>query len=182
VNIPTLLGAPTGYAGFTASTGGGTATQEILNWVFTPGMPVMKDPTQYQTASLMSSSVSSGPTYAVQPWTGYVSATGTGLSATKVGDNVTITLNVPVAGTYDVRFASKNYSARGLVQLSVNGVNVGSPADEYSSVPAALWYEFDLGNVTLAAGSQPFKFTVTGKDPASTAYGLAFEYIKLTPQ
>jgi hypothetical protein len=182
VNIPTVLGATTGYAGFTASTGGGTATQEILNWMFTPGMPVMKDPTEYQTASLLATSLSSGPTYAVQSWTGYVSGTGTGLSATKVGNSVTITLNVPVAGTYDVRFASKNYSARGITQLSVNGVNVGSPADEYSAVPAALWYEFDLGNVTLAAGSQPFTFTVTGKDAASTAYGLAFEYIKLTPQ
>jgi hypothetical protein len=182
VNIPSMLGATTGYAGFTASTGGGTATQEILNWMFTPGMPVMKDPTQYQTASLMASSVSSGPTYAIQPWTGYVSGTGTGLSATKVGDNVTITLNVPVAGTYDVRFASKNYTARGVTQLSVNGVNVGSPVDEFSTVPAALWYEFDLGPVTLAAGNQPFRFTVTGKDAASTAYALAFEYIKLTPQ
>jgi hypothetical protein len=36
--------------------------------------------------------------------------------------------------------------------------------------------------VTLAAGSQPFKFTVTRKSAASTGYALAFEYIKLTPQ
>ncbi len=182
VNIPSVLGASTAYAGFTASTGGGTATQEILNWMYTPGMPTMKDPTQYQMASLMSASVSSGPLYTVQSWAGYVSGTGTGLSATKVGDSVTITLNVPAAGTYDVKFAAKNYSARGVTQLSVNGTNVGSTADEYSTVAAALWYEFDLGKVTLAAGSQPFTFTVTGKDAASTAYTLAFEYIKLTPQ
>jgi hypothetical protein len=36
--------------------------------------------------------------------------------------------------------------------------------------------------VTLAAVSHPFKFTVTGKSPASTGYALNFEYIKLTPQ
>jgi Legume lectin domain/Bacterial lectin/NHL repeat len=35
VDIPGLLGGPTGYAGFTAATGALTAVQRILNWQFT---------------------------------------------------------------------------------------------------------------------------------------------------
>lgn len=37
VNIPTMVGANTGYAGFTAGTGGATATQEIINWTYNVG-------------------------------------------------------------------------------------------------------------------------------------------------
>ena len=37
INIPSTVGANTAYAGFTAGTGGDTATQEIVNWVFTSG-------------------------------------------------------------------------------------------------------------------------------------------------
>jgi hypothetical protein len=34
--------------------------------------------------------------------------------------------------------------------------------------------------VALSAGNSQFKFTVTGKDAASSSYGLAFDYIQLT--
>jgi hypothetical protein len=34
INIPATVGANTAYAGFTAGTGGYTATQEILNWTY----------------------------------------------------------------------------------------------------------------------------------------------------
>ena len=40
VNLPAVLGAGTAYVGFTAGTGGYTATQTILNWTFTPGTSV----------------------------------------------------------------------------------------------------------------------------------------------
>ncbi len=36
VDIPGAVGATTAYAGFTASTGGATAIQDILYWTFTP--------------------------------------------------------------------------------------------------------------------------------------------------
>jgi hypothetical protein len=34
VNIPSMVGGPTAYVGFTASTSGSTATQDILNWTY----------------------------------------------------------------------------------------------------------------------------------------------------
>jgi hypothetical protein len=36
VNIPSIVGANTAYVGFTAGTGGLTATQDILTWTYTP--------------------------------------------------------------------------------------------------------------------------------------------------
>jgi Domain of unknown function (DUF1929)/Legume lectin domain/Chitobiase/beta-hexosaminidase C-terminal domain/PKD domain len=36
INIPATVGGNTAYVGFTAGTGGATATQEILNWTYTP--------------------------------------------------------------------------------------------------------------------------------------------------
>ncbi len=36
VNITSLLGDTSGYVGFTAATGGGAATQEVLSWTYTP--------------------------------------------------------------------------------------------------------------------------------------------------
>jgi hypothetical protein len=35
INIPATIGANTAFAGFTAGTGGQTATQEILTWTYT---------------------------------------------------------------------------------------------------------------------------------------------------
>src|SRR5262249_44796238 len=38
VNIPSLVGGNTAYVGFTGGTGGLTATQNILNWTYTPAL------------------------------------------------------------------------------------------------------------------------------------------------
>ncbi len=157
----------------------GTATTAAATLTVNPA--TTKVPIQYEPENLISSSVSSGPTYRAFAWSGFTDGNGTILDASRVGDNVTITLNVPQAGTYDVKVAVKMYSSRGIMQLSVNGTNVGPAKDQY--VSSSAWVEFDIGNVTLSsAGSQPFKFTVVGKNSASSGYSISFDYIKLTPQ
>ena len=99
---------------------------------------------------------------------------------TKAGDNVTIPLSIPATGIYDVKVATKRHNDRGIVQLSVNGKNIGPAEDQYSA--SAVWQEFDLGTVSLAAGNQSLKFTLTGKNASSLGFTAAFDYIKLTPQ
>ena len=180
VNLLDTIESPTAYVGFTGATGGSLATQDILTWTYT-GTPIAsaKLPIVFQTEAL--TGTSSGPSYGIMDWTGFSNGAGTTLQSTAVGNSVTIPINVPTAGTYDIRVAAKDTGGRGIMQLSVNGVNVGSPADEYSSA-GYTWNEFDLGTVSLPAGSQPFKFTVTGKDAASSAYQLTFDYITLIPQ
>jgi hypothetical protein len=182
VNIPSVVGGNTAFVGFTGGTGGLTATQEIISWTYTPGATGTKNPIQYETESstVFNASKSSGPTYRVFAWSGFTDGSGTTLDATKAGDNVTIALNIPATGVYDVRVATKRHNTRGIVQLSVNGSNVGPAEDEYSA--GDVWQEFDLGTVSLAAGSQPFKFTTTGKNASSLGFTQAFDYIKLSPQ
>jgi Legume lectin domain/Chitobiase/beta-hexosaminidase C-terminal domain len=179
VNIPATVGANTGYVGFTGGTGGSTATQEVLSWTYgTSASAALQFETE--SATVFNASTSSGPTYRIFAWTGFTNGSGTTLDATATGQFVTITLNVPQAGTYDVRFATKKYSTRGIVQLSINGANVGPAEDEFSATE--VWQEFDLGNVALAAGNQQFKFTTASKNASSGGYTQAFDYIKLTPQ
>jgi hypothetical protein len=180
VNIPSVMGASKAYVGFTAGTGGRTATQEIVTWAYAVATPGAKTAIPYETENLVSSSVSSGPTYRAFAWTGFTTGNGTTLDSAKVGDSVAITLNVPAAGTYDVKYAVKTHNTRGISQLSVNGTNVGPTKDQYSSADA--WTEFDMGTVALAAGNQAFKFTVSGKNASSSSYSLSWDYVKLTPQ
>ena len=138
-----------------------------------------KTPIVYQTESLPA--VSSGPTHRVFTWGGFTNGTGTILDATKIGDNVTYTVNVSTAATYDVKVGVKKYNIRGIMQLSVNGNNAGPAEDQYAAAEA--FAEFDLGNVTInSTGNNSFKFTVVGRNASSGDYKIAFDYIKLTPQ
>ena len=182
VNIPLLVGGNTAFAGFTAGTGGLTATQEIISWTYSTST-VSNAPIQYETESstVFNASKSSGPTYRVFPWTGFTGGNGTILDATAAGQSVTMQLNVAQPGTYDVKYAVKMKNLRGISQLAVNGVPVGPAEDQYSAADA--FQEFDVGNVTIAtAGNQSFTFTITGKNAASAGFPASFDYIKLTPQ
>lgn len=62
----------------------------------------------------------------------------------------------------------------------VIAANVGGAVDQYSA--AIAWQEFGLGTVNLAAGNQPFKFAITGKNAASSGFTVSFDYIMLTAQ
>jgi hypothetical protein len=181
VNIPGVVGGSTAYVGFTGGTGGSTATQEILTWTYSTSTSTA-NPIQFETESpaVFGASVSSGPTYRIFSWSGFTSGSGTTLDGTAAGQFVTITLNIPQAGTYDIRYATKKYFTRGIVQLSINGANIGPAEDQYS--PAEAWQEFDVGTATLGAGNQQLKFSTTGKNASSSGFTQAYDYIKLIPR
>ena len=107
---------------------------------------------------------------------------GTSLKAQAANDFVTYTVNVPEGRTFNVKVGSKKATGRGIVQMSVNGVNYGSPQDLYSA-DAASAVELDMGNIKFnSPGHYSFKFTVTGKNPSSQGYKAVFDYIKLLPK
>lgn len=134
---------------------------------------------QFEAETVPSTGV---PNHRVFSWYGFTDGSGIIVDATQVGNYIAFTLNVPQAGTYDVKYASKTFPSRGMGQLSVGGVNVGPVVDQYNANTNGIWKEFDVGNVTLpAAGNYQFMFTVTGKNASSSGYGLSFDYIKLTP-
>ena len=133
-----------------------------------------------ESAAVFNASKSSGPTYRVLAWQGFTDGQGTTLDATAVGQSVTVTLSVPQAGIYDVKFATKAHNTRGIVQLTVKGAKVGHAEDEYSAND--VWRQFDLGNVSLPSGNVAFVFTTVGKNAASLGFTQAFDYIKLARQ
>ncbi len=45
VNVPSVVGANTAWAGFTAGTGGSTATQDVITWTYTTAQPPAATPT-----------------------------------------------------------------------------------------------------------------------------------------
>jgi hypothetical protein len=119
-------------------------------------------------------------------WFGVFSATaasggaGTYFNADAVGKFITYTVPVAKAGTYHVRVGIQTKPNKGISQLAINGLNTGSPQDEYD--PSVTYGVRDLGTASFStAGNYGFKFTVTGKNASSTGYTLAFDYIELVP-
>jgi hypothetical protein len=100
------------------------------------------------------------------------------LKATVPGDFVTYRVPVVAAGTYDVKVGIQTRNDKGIFQLAIAGVIQGTPQDEYSPT---IGYEVrDLGTVTFtSAGNEAFQFVVTGRNPSSRGYTLAFDYIDL---
>jgi hypothetical protein len=181
VNIPNAVGANTAFAGFTGSTGGSTATQDILTWTFTSGTSGGAGNTiQYEATKIP---VSGSPNARSFTWTGFSDGAGEIADGTVPGAYLNFTVNVATPGTYDIKAATKKVSSRGIFQLSVNGTNVGPTEDEYDANDAGVFQEYDLGKATFAtAGNFSFKFTVTGQNPNSNGFTICFDYIKLTAQ
>jgi hypothetical protein len=174
VNLPQTIGADAAYAGFTGGTGGLTSSQKILGWTLS-SQPTFPSFT-YKTASLPG--LSSGPVLRTFGWGGFPDGTGTILDATKIGDSATFTVNVAQAGTYDLHVSTKDWNIRGIWQLSIDGVNIGPPTDEYNA--NAVYANDDLGPVVIGtAGNHAFKFTVTGRNPSSGSFQIAFDDLRL---
>ncbi len=100
------------------------------------------------------------------------------LNAKAPGNFVTYKVTIPCAGTYDVKVGVRKSDHGGIVQLAIDGVNLGSARDNYS---ADVDYEvLDLGKVTFTeAGQTLFQFLVTGRNPNSQGYQFVLDYIDL---
>jgi hypothetical protein len=184
VNIPGIVGGNTAYVGFTGSTGNSVSNQDIVSWTYgsnttTTPPTTSKTPIVYKSTALPV--VSSGPVFRTFAYAAFPDGNGTILDATKAGDNVTFTVNVPSAGTYDLKLSYKQYSSRGISQLSINGTSMGAPLDQYLAQEG--YATFDYGNFTFSgAGNYAFKFTILGKDASASGYGVSFDDFTLTPQ
>jgi len=174
IDLPETIGASAAYVGFTGGTGGLTSSQKILGWTFFSQSTLPS--VSYPTTSLPAQS--SGPGFREIAWTGFPDGTGTILDATKIGDSVTYTVNVAQPGTYDLHVSTKNFNIRGIWQLSVDGIEVGPPVDEYSATES--YGNYDLGTLVIgAAGKHSFKFMVTGRNASSGDFKIAFDDLRL---
>ena len=116
-------------------------------------------------------------------WKGLPDGSGVVADGRKVGAYLSFTVSIAQAGTYDIKFGSRQYPNRAIVQLSVNGTNVGAPVDEYNAKTGGVFAEIDAGALTVgAAGNYTFKLTAVGENPASSGYTVDTDYFKLTPK
>jgi Legume lectin domain/Chitobiase/beta-hexosaminidase C-terminal domain len=181
INIPSTVGGNTAYVGFTGGTGNSVANQDIITWTFSNSGTTTppQTPIVYATTSL--AAVTSGPTFRTFAYAGFPDGNGTIMDSTAVGDNVTFTVPIPTAGTYDIKLSYKGINTRGISQLSINGSNVGAPLDQYTA--GETYNIVDYGNFNFtAAGNYAFKFTIVGKNASSSGYGISFDDFTLTPQ
>ncbi len=101
------------------------------------------------------------------------------LIADSVGDWVEFTLPNVAAGTYDIEVDIIKFLNAGQAQLTVDGTNQSTIKDWYTN--SATTDPFDAGSITFATtGNKTFRFTVTGKNAASTGFKLGFDKITLT--
>jgi Legume lectin domain/Chitobiase/beta-hexosaminidase C-terminal domain len=180
INIAATVGSSTAYVGFTGATGGLVSNEQILTWTYAPtnanGALVIP------TTSLIAAATTSGPALQVFSYQNFPDGLGTMFYSANVGDYVTFPVNVPTAGTYDVKVSYKQYQPRAIMQTAINGKNIGPAIDEFVATVDA-YAVTDLGAVNFpSSGTYSFTFTVVGKNPASTGFTLALDDIILTPQ
>jgi hypothetical protein len=96
--------------------------------------------------------------------------------ATKVGDNITLSVNVPVTGLYDLGAAITQAPDYGIVSLAVDGTTIGSPFDGYNAGSVTIDPSVDFGNVQLSAGSHLLTLTLTGKETAALNYFVGIDF------
>jgi hypothetical protein len=92
---------------------------------------------------------------------------------------VTYTANIPAAGAYDLQVTAKAFNLRAIWQLAIDGVNTGASQDEFYN--GEKYVDIDVGPVFIkTAGNHTFRFTVVGKNAASTDYKISVDSIGLT--
>ena len=105
----------------------------------------------------------------------YVQLSGTPAS----GAWLEFTLANVAAGSYDVKLLFKSNFNRGIVQAQIDGLNQGSPCDQYASA-AAQQAACSLGSKTLTAGNHSIRFAVTGKNASSAGFMVVIDQLSLT--
>jgi hypothetical protein len=99
--------------------------------------------------------------------------------ASKVGDNMVLTINVPAAGTYDLSAVMTKARDYGIVSLQVDGAQIGQSFDGYN-FPNVTVATVDYGSVPFSAGAHQLTFTLVGKNANSSNYLVGIDYLLLT--
>ncbi len=96
-----------------------------------------------------------------------------------VGDWIEYTLSDVAAGTYDVVLKYKTHPNRGIHTLSVDGVVIGTPQDQFRT-GTSIFPESNFGTVRFSTpGDHIIRLTVIGKNPAAGSFGIAADRFSL---
>ncbi|MFM1769049.1 MAG: hypothetical protein RJA22_1578 [Verrucomicrobiota bacterium] len=108
--------------------------------------------------------------------------------STANGQYITFALPVGAPGTYGIQISAKRASDRGIMQLAVADAltgtyaNIDGPKDEYApSITFGNIPAYTVPVTFTTAGTKYLRFTVTGKNAASSDRNLSFDRLVLTP-
>ena len=96
------------------------------------------------------------------------------------GATLTLTLNAPAAGRYDLAAYLTRAPDYGIVQAVLDGQPMGQPYDAYAGA-VGLSDRVRLGTADLKAGANALVLKVTGKTLLSKGYLVGVDRIELTP-
>ena len=101
------------------------------------------------------------------------------LNANGIGDRVDFTLPDVPAGSYKVTLRFKANANRGIVNLIVDGTQLGGGLDQQSE---AFFTETTFGRVTFpTAGDHVIRMAVIGRNSLATSYALSADSFLLEP-
>jgi hypothetical protein len=139
-----------------------------------------------ETESLAIVSKSAGVPAGMFTASGASGGAGTFFNATSVGQSVAYNVPVPKYGSYDVYVGVQTKPNKGVFRLAIDGVEQGyddggSPVYAWNEYAVTAGYEeVFVGNVfSDNMGNHAFTFTVAGRNPNSSGYTLAFDYVRL---
>lgn len=98
--------------------------------------------------------------------------------AQAAGAFIEFPLAVPEVGDYEAKLDYKSFPSRGIVQLSIDGVPQGQPVDMYSA-KGGYGQSASFGSKRLQSGKRTLRFTVVGKNAASTGFSGHFDKLTL---
>ncbi len=122
-----------------------------------------------------------GATASVQTDTNSSGGKWVQLASNSTGDDITFTVSNVPAGTYQLKMEWKGNNSRGILQLAVDGTNLGGTLDQYAS--GQTYPTTTFGNVTFSTtGNHTIRLTVTGKNKSSSNYQLSADKFTLVGQ
>jgi beta-glucosidase-like glycosyl hydrolase len=110
---------------------------------------------------------------------GFSNGASVKLDAQAAGEFIEFPLAVTEAGDYEVRLEYKSFPSRGIYQLSIDGEPQGQPVDMHDT-KGGYRQSASLGTRQFQAGKHMLRFTVTGKNAASTGFSGHFDKLTFT--
>jgi hypothetical protein len=161
VNIPSFIGSGYGYAGFTAGTGGATATQNILNWTYTAVAAKPYSPTNLTVTPASGTELDlnwSEPYSAVSNFNILQLISGVYSQIGQVNGAVTTfpSTGLSVGGTYSYEVVASNPAGSSLAAGPITGTTPTPPANPIN---------LQTSNITTSG------VTLTWQDVATNATG-----------
>lgn len=98
----------------------------------------------------------------------------------QAGDYMTVTVQVPEAGDYDLSSLFIKSPLYGKVQAYLDGQPVGGEYDGYAAEVSGA-APFQQGTVSLTAGAHTIRYEVTGKNALSGNYFIGLDAVQLLP-